>query len=199
MIRRRTLMAALPTAAAAGALSAGRADARTADAAARGVSVVAADELGENERAEHEAYLAAALDLAAEGPGPFATVIVDRTAGRIVCQGVNRARESRVLHGEIVALLSCADLAPPVDWRGLTLYTTAEPCPMCMSAIVWHRIPELVYGTSVGDLIAMGVNQFHLDSPTVAASAPFYRGRIVTGVLRERADAFYRDWASRRR
>jgi tRNA(Arg) A34 adenosine deaminase TadA len=181
-------MAASPTAA----------GARTAAEPSGGVSLVAADELGDDERAEHEAYLARALDLAVEGAAPYATVIVDRQAGRIVCEGVNKARESRVLHGEMVAILAGARLEPPVDWRRLTLYTTAEPCPMCTSAIVWHRIPELVYGTSVGDLIAMGVDQFHLDSPSVAASAPFYRGRIVTGVLRERADAFYRDWARRR-
>jgi tRNA(Arg) A34 adenosine deaminase TadA len=195
MIRRRTLMAEMPAAAA--ALAASPAHAKSERGVTRGVSVVAAADLGEDERAGHETYMAAALDLAAAGPSPFATVIVDRTDGRIVCQGVNNYRESRVLHGEIVALLTCARIEPRVDWRRLMLYTTAEPCPMCMSAIVWHRIPEMVYGTSVDDLIAMGTNQFRLDSPTVAASAPFYGGRIVTGVLKERADAFYRDWASR--
>jgi tRNA(Arg) A34 adenosine deaminase TadA len=164
----------------------------------RGVSVTAAADLPEEERAEHESYMSVALDLVAAGPGPFATVIADRKAGRIVCQGVNNAGESRILHGEIVAILNGAKIEPRLNWRGLTLYTSAEPCPMCMSAIVWHRIPEMVYGTSVDDLIAMGINQFCLDSPAVAAAAPFYGGRIIAGVLKDRADAFYRDWASRR-
>ena len=198
MIRRRTIMAAMPAIAAAVALPVAPAPARSDRVATRGVSVVAAADLAEDERAEHERYMAEALDLAAAGPGPFATVIVDRKAGRIVCQGVSNSRESRVLHGEIVALLNGAKIEPRLDWRELTLYTSAEPCPMCMSAIVWHRIPEMVYGTSVYDLIAMGANQFRLDSPTVAAAAPFYSGRIVAGVLKDRADPFYRDWASRR-
>ena len=80
----------------------------------------------------------------------------------------------------------------------MTLYTTAEPCPMCMSA-VWSRIPEMVYGTSLDQLIALGSNQFRLDSPTVAAAAPFYSGRIVAGVLAERSNEIYRAWARDRR
>jgi tRNA(adenine34) deaminase len=198
MIRRRTLMAAIPLAAATAALPTSPGHARSDETASRGVSVIEAAGLAGDERAEHEKYMAVALDLAAAGPGPFASVIVDRKEGRIVCQGVNDYKESRVLHGEIVALLNGAKIEPRLDWQRLTLYTSAEPCPMCMSAIVWHRIPEMVYGTSVDDLIAMGTNQLRLDSPTVAASAPFYGGRIVTGVLKDRADALYRDWASRR-
>ncbi len=54
---------------------------------------------------------------------------------------------------------------------------------------------EAVYGTSVHTLSEMGVNQIKLDSPTVAAAAPFYSGRIVGGVLKERADAMYQKWA----
>lgn len=193
MVRRRTLMVAMPATVAVAALSASPARARNDGDVMRGVSVTAAADLPDDQRAEHKSYMSVALDLAVAGPGPFATVIVDRKAGRIVCQGVNNARESRVLHGEIVAILNGAKIEPRLDWRGLTLYTSAEPCPTCMSAIVWHRIPEMVYGTSVDDLIAMGANQFRLDSPTVAAAAPFYSGRIVAGVLKERADAFYRD------
>ena len=102
------------------------------------------------------------------------------------------------MHGEIVAILECAKIEPRVNWRELTLYTTAEPCPMCMSAIVWNRIPEVVFGTSVEELIELGSNQFRLDSSTVAASAPFYSGRIIAGVLQERANELYRKWASTR-
>ena len=64
-----------------------------------------------------------------------------------------------------------------------------------------HRLdphPELVYGTSIEELTRLGVNQIRLDSVTVAAAAPFYSGRIVGGVLSERADRLYQSWASRR-
>jgi len=69
---------------------------------------------------------------------------------------------------------------------------------MCMSAIVWLRIPELVYGTSIEELAKLGINQIRLDSPTVAAAAPFYSGRIVGGVLKEHADQLYQGWTASR-
>ena len=169
----------------------------------RSVSFTPANALTADERARHERYMKLALDnLELDYPekprGPFATVIVNRHTGEVVCEGINQYRESPTFHGEIVALNACARVRPQVEWRDLALYTTAEPCPMCMSAIVWTRIPEVIYGTSVEELIRLGVNQFRLDSVTVAAAAPFYSGRIVGGVLAERADPIYRSWAARR-
>lgn len=198
-LRRRELLADLPAAAGMVALTF---PPRPVRAAERSVTFTPADELAAEERARHERYMKLALDML-EGdypespPGPFAAVIVNRHTGEIVCEGINQYRESPTFHGEIVALNACARVRPKVGWRDLALYTTAEPCPMCMSAIVWTRIPEVIYGTSVEALIKLGVNQFRLDSTTVAAAAPFYSGRIVGGVLAERADPIYRRWAAR--
>jgi tRNA(Arg) A34 adenosine deaminase TadA len=169
----------------------------------RSVAFTPADELTAEERARHERYMALALDRleadhAENPPGPFAALIVNRHTGEIVCEGRNRYRDSPTFHGEIVAINACAQVIPRVEWPDLALYTTAEPCPMCMAAIVWTRIPEVVYGTSVDDLIKLGVNQFRLDSPTVAAAAPFYSGRIIGGVLKERTDPIYQRWAAAR-
>ena len=63
---------------------------------------------------------------------------------------------------------------------------------MCMSAIIWTRIPEVVYGTSVEELIKLGVNQFRLDS-SHGRPAPLY-SQDVGGVLKraERSDAIAR-------
>jgi len=55
----------------------------------------------------------------------------------------------------------------------------------------------VIYATSIQSLIAFGVNQIQLDSPTVAAAAPFYDGHIIGGVLAERANAHYKQWANR--
>jgi tRNA(adenine34) deaminase len=198
---RRALLVDLPAVAGMAALTLSRtADAR--ETGARSVTFTPADKLGAEERTRHERYMKLALDKldgdpAERPPGPFAAVIVNRHTGDIVCEGVNRYWENPTFHGEIVAINACAQVRPKVDWRDLALYTTAEPCPMCMSAIIWTRIPEVVYGTSVEELIKLGVNQFRLDSATIAAAAPFYSGRIIGGVLRERADPIYRDWASR--
>ena len=174
---------------------------RAQETGAQSVSFTPAGELTAEERGRHERYMAMALELVeTEAAGPFAAVIVDRRSGAVVCQGVNGNRQgNRIQHGEIVAINACAAANPEIDWPHHALYTTAEPCPMCMSAIVWTRIPEVVYGTSIETLIALGSNQIRLDSPTVAAAAPFYTARIVGGVLAERTDEIYRSWAARRR
>jgi tRNA(adenine34) deaminase len=199
--QRRALLTDLPAVAGIAALTSPR-TCKAGEAGPRSVSFTPAEALTAGERMRHERYMNRALDMlegdAGERPsGPFAAVIVNRHTGDIVCEGINRYFENPTFHGEIVTINACARVTPKVEWRDLALYTTAEPCPMCMSAIVWTRIPEVIYGTSVEKLIKLGVNQFCLDSPTIAAAAPFYSGRIVGGVLRERADPIYRDWASR--
>lgn len=197
--QRRAFLAALPAVAGTAALEWPARAARADEHGARSVIFTPVESLSVEERTRHERYMKAALDLAENLPGPFAAVFVDKRTGEIVCAGVNEHRENPIFHGEIVAINACARVMPKVDWGDLMLYTTAEPCPMCMSAIVWLRVPEIVYGTSIEELIRLGINQIRLDSPTVAAAAPFYSGRIVGGVSRERADPMYRSWAERRK
>lgn len=148
-----------------------------------------------DERAHHEHYMAMALDVATTIPAPFGAVIVDRRSGDVVCRGGNESHTgNRILHGEIVALMNCAAVKPAPDWNHLSLYTTAEPCPMCTSAIVWSQIPEVVYGTSIETLIKLGLNQIHLTSPALAAAAPFYKGAIIGGILETSTDEVFARW-----
>lgn len=100
---------------------------------------------------------------------PFGTVIVNHTSsnpsdiGDVICIGANAIVETGnpTLHGEIAGINNCtAVLTDPHGhwkltpselsqaWSQFTLYTTAEPCPMCASAIRWAGFRECVYGTS---------------------------------------------------
>lgn len=159
------------------------------------VSVVSVGDLVSDERARHEHYMALALDVATTVPAPFAAAIVDRQTGEVVCRGGNESHTgNRILHGEIVALMNCAALEPSLDWNHFSLYTTAEPCPMCASAIVWSQIPEVIYGTSIETLIKLGLNQIHLTSPAIAAAAPFYTGTIIGGILETQTDEVFARW-----
>lgn len=164
-----------------------------------GVQFTPATDLAPADRERHERYMSMTLDIVDKEGGPFGTIIVDRTSGKVLCRTKNRRRDGRIFHAEMVALDVCSRIDPPVDWRDLTLYTSGESCAMCASAEVWAGIPEVVYATSIERLTAYGVSQIRLDSPTVAAAAPFYRGHIIGGVLEERANAFYEQWAKRLR
>lgn len=196
---RRQLLAALPAAVAASVVPICNGGARGAFNETRSIKFTPALALKKAERERHEHYMKMAINLAQTLPGPFAAVIVDRRKGEVICQGKNKYEENPIFHGEIVAIDNCAKLKPRVEWRDLTLYTTAESCPMCQSAIVWTGISQAVYGTSIEDLIQFGIHQIRLDSPTVAAAAPFYSGSIVGGVLKDRTDDMYRKWAQSRR
>src|ERR1700746_900690 len=71
--------------------------------------------------------------------------------------------------------------------------TTGEPCPMCMSAIVWAGIGGVVYGSSIRTLAEAGLAQIMIDASGVRDAALFYRGQIMGGILRAETDALFRD------
>ena len=92
--------------------------------------------------------LALAQEAAADGEVPVGCVIVRR--GEIVGRGRNRRETGKTAlgHAEIEAISdACRNLG---GWRlrECTLYVTLEPCPMCAGAIVYARIPRVVYGAS---------------------------------------------------
>ncbi|MDQ3773137.1 MAG: nucleoside deaminase [Pseudomonadota bacterium] len=93
---------------------------------------------------------------------PFGAVIVRRATGVIVAEGHNRSSESPTFHGEIVVINRCATDHPSIDWAEVDLYTTAEPCPMCQSAIEWAGIPTVYYGTSIPYLQRLGWKQIEI-------------------------------------
>ena len=197
--RRRRLLTAFSATGAALLMPAPSARTRVGPDEARAVRFVPAAALTDAERERHEHYMAMAIDLVSNDSGPFGAVIVERERDEVVCSGKVEYRENPIFHGEIVAINNCAKHRPKVRWENLTLYTTAEPCPMCQSAVLWTGISQVVYGTSIQDMIRMGINQIRLESPTVAAAAPFYDGSIVGGVLNERTDEIIRAWAEARR
>ena len=75
--------------------------------------------------------------------------------------------------------------------RGSTLYTTGEPCAMCMGAILWCRVSRLVFAASVEQL-ATTRDQIMISSADIAARAPFVPMTITGGVLADEAMRLFR-------
>lgn len=152
------------------------------------------------ERARHEGCMRVALAQAGRNPDrPFGAVIVERASGTVVAEAVNAVEVSPLLHGETAAIDACARAHRGIDWRTLSLYTTAEPCPMCAAAIAWTGIAEVIIGTDTPTLAGLGIDQLDLACADVLAAAPFYRGRVVMGVLAAETDLMYAEWARRLR
>lgn len=122
---------------------------------------------------------------------PFAAMIVDKNTGQILSIGLNTQSANPTYHGEIVAINNCVKKYPHINWKNTILITTAEPCPMCMSAIIWAGISEVVFGTSIAYLNAHQWHQINLSSTDVAARASFYQGKIIGGVLHEKTDPMF--------
>jgi guanine deaminase len=94
--------------------------------------------------------------------GPFAAVIVRNN--EIIATGVNlvTATNDPTAHGEIVAIRSaCAALAT-FHLKGCHIYTSCEPCPMCLSAIYWSRCEAIFYGSCAADAARAGFDDAFL-------------------------------------
>lgn len=139
-----------------------------------------------------ELHMRQAIALTANCPAlPFAAVVVDRRTGAVVAEGWNRAEENPLLHGEVDALNALAGLQPRPDGRELVLYTTAEPCPMCMGAILWAGVGRVVFGTSIRFLLDTGWRQIDIPAAEVAGRATGMGCEVRGGVLSEECDELY--------
>ena len=80
--------------------------------------------------------------------GPFGSVIVKNN--EIISEGVNRVtlHNDPTAHAEIVAIRNACKKLNTFDLSGCELYTSCEPCPMCLSAIYWSHIDLVYYGNS---------------------------------------------------
>src|SRR5262245_31116996 len=140
---------------------------------------------------DHERFMRRAIALAANTPAlPFGSVVVRVGTGEIVAEGWNRSALNPTWHGEIDALNNLF-LTGRIPDAELTLYTTAEPCPMCMAAILWSGIELVVYGTSIRTLQRYGWRQIDVLSEEVVRRAPGWRCAIVGGVLEAECDALF--------
>ena len=139
-----------------------------------------------NGSAEDERFMRLALAQARQGDFPFGAVIV--RDGRVIATGRNLGRTTGdpTAHGEMVAIRHCLADHGRATLAGSTLYTSGEPCAMCMGAILWCRIARLVFAASVQQL-ASKIDQIMLSSGEVAAAAPFAPIAITGGVLADEA------------
>jgi tRNA(adenine34) deaminase len=145
-----------------------------------------------NPNAEHETYMRRAITCARRVPLlPFGAVIVDRQAGEVLAEGYNRSAENPTWHGEIDAVNRCAAAHPGVAWERLTLYTTAEPCPMCQGAVAWCGIGTVVFGSSIAYLKRLGWWQIDIPAAEMIARTPFRSCTLIGGVLQAECDALF--------
>lgn len=109
---------------------------------------------------QDQLYLARAIRLATanvqDSGGPFGAVIV--TADGTAFDGVNRVTASNdpTAHAEVTAIRTACREMGTFDLTGATLYTSCEPCPMCLSSALWARVQRIVYAADRHDAASVG-------------------------------------------
>jgi guanine deaminase len=111
-------------------------------------------------RPQDERWLAEAVDRAArnvgEGGGPFAALLV--VGDRLVSTGVNRVTRDLdpTAHAEVVAIRAACTALNAFALPGAVLYSSCEPCPMCMASALWARVDRVVFAADRDDAAAGG-------------------------------------------
>ncbi len=146
-----------------------------------------------------EDFMRLAIELSrknvAEGGGPFAAVIV--RSGEVIATGCNQVTRANdpTAHAEVVAIRNACAALDDFQLEGCELYTSCEPCPMCLGAIYWARPAKVYYANNKEDAAAIDFDdQFiyeELDKPTKKRKLPMIR------LLADEAIEAFRDWQNK--
>ena len=150
-----------------------------------------ADALPDISMARHEKNMRLAIEQGRKNPRyPFGAVIVRE--GREIARGRNLGRTTNdpTAHGEMIAIRRAVAVNDRTVLVGSTLYTTGEPCAMCMGAILWCHFGRLVFAASIEQL-STRIDQINISSADLARRTPFAPIEITGGVLAEEAMALF--------
>jgi guanine deaminase len=156
---------------------------------------------GPNEhRMQHAHWMNEAVSLGRqgmreEGGGPFGAVIV--CGGKIIGQGHNQVTSllDPTAHAEVMAIrAACASLGK-FDLNGCELYTSCEPCPMCLAAIYWARLDRVFYACTRHDAAEIGFDdQFIYEQLPLEIAA---RSLPMEQIEREHSLELFREWVAK--
>src|ERR1700686_830965 len=124
--------------------------------------------------------------------GPFGAVIV--RDGKIVAENVNRVTSTNdpTAHAEVLAIRQACQKLGSFELKGCELYTSCEPCPMCLGAIYWTGLSRVYYGGFAADASRVGFDDSFIYCE-IAQPHP-QRGIPMIQMMREEALAAFRAW-----
>jgi guanine deaminase len=142
-----------------------------------------------------EAIKEAEAGMRAGRGGPFGCVIVRR--GEVIARGNNRVTSTNdpTAHAEITAIREACHTLKRFSLEDCELYTSCEPCPMCLAAVYWARIPTLYYGNTRADAAAIG-----FDDDFIYRQIPLppeQRAIAMSPLLRDEAQGAFQEWKSK--
>jgi tRNA(Arg) A34 adenosine deaminase TadA len=139
----------------------------------------------------------AAIELSAEHMrakegGPFGAVIA--RGNEIIARGWNKVTSTNdpTAHAEITAIRAAASALGTFQLRGCVLYSTCEPCPMCLGAVYWARLDRMVFAANRHDAAEAGFDDEHIYAEL--ARPLFTRDLPAQQALRDKAVEVLAEW-----
>ncbi|MBX6316692.1 MAG: nucleoside deaminase [Isosphaeraceae bacterium] len=130
----------------------------------------------------------------AAGQTPFGALIV--RDGAVVATTHNTVWRDTdpTAHAEVNCIRRAAAALGTIDLRGCTMYSTCEPCPMCLAAIHWSKIDRIVFGATIADAAAAGFRELSVAAQTLAEMGRSHL-RVEGGLLQEECARLFQEWA----
>lgn len=156
------------------------------------LAIVQSNEITSEDERFMQMAIDASVDNVRNGGGPFGAVIVKD--GKLVATGVNRvtANNDPTAHAEVSAIRNACQKLGTFKLNGCVIYTSCEPCPMCLSAIYWSGIQKIYYGNTAIDAKDIDFDdQFIYDEIDRSADV---RSIPSICMMRHEAQAAFREW-----
>ncbi|OFX47168.1 MAG: tRNA-specific adenosine deaminase [Bacteroidetes bacterium GWA2_30_7] len=145
----------------------------------------------ESKKYMHEA-IKLSIDNVKNNGGPFGAVIVKN--GKIISKGVNRVTDLNdpTAHAEVNAIREASQKLNSFDLSGCEIYTSCEPCPMCLGAIYWARLDKVYFANNKTDAKKIGFDDSFIYEEI---EKPFEKRNIPTiQMMRDEAIQAFKDW-----
>jgi guanine deaminase len=147
----------------------------------------------------NHSFMARAIQLSIENVqsglgGPFGAVIV--RDGKVVAEAANRVTSTNdpTAHAEVLAIRQACTTLGVFELANCELYTSCEPCPMCLGAIYWARLPRIYFASSAEDAAKAGFDDSFIYDELKLAHAQ--RRIPAMQLMREEALAGFRAWTA---
>ena len=148
---------------------------------------------GSSQFMQQAIHLATENVLAGRG-GPFGAVVV--RDGTVIATGANQVTASNdpTAHAEVVAIRNACQALGTFQLTGCDVYTSCEPCPMCLAALYWSRCRAIFYGNNAAAAAQAGFDDSFLYQEV---NKPLHQRRIpMEQMLRDEAHASFEAWGN---
>ena len=137
-------------------------------------------------------FMKATIEIAASNPiAPYGAIIVYDNK-EVLLKSVNSAHFHPLMHGELSVIHTLFNNGFDGDVSKLSLYTTAEPCPMCAAAIYWSMIPKVIYGSSIPFLHDLFGRQIQVGAKEILTKTPdFYSCELIGQVMEDECNQLF--------